>query len=361
MWCFQYLRMFVVFFFVVRFATPSDPKQFFRFLVGFALFEFFLNLAWKFHINPLPNFKEYWPTDWAVGTLNGCDMVAYFCIMILVLCLAIVMDPPSKKIKKVAAGTMVITLVNFMMTNTNHAYLILGGALLAFFVVNYREVKKFINIPALAGLSFLSLVFVLFLSQTDAGVALSPKYLQLRYDQFLSGPKVVCYQRNFTELPRESPYFWLVGHGPGQGGSPIGTALRRPIGNKYFNTVEQDIRLRFKHLGGSVMSTEKTGVLTYWSEVGPLGLLFLSLAYLIALRKNLKVLRERDTSDKYHLAVTRSLPSIFMVVLLTALIRDLFYMGWLVGVVWAWVALSLCSFSKKVPDEELESDVLEST
>jgi len=55
MWCFQYLRMFVILFFAVRFIQQKDAQTFVHFMMVFSVIQFLLNLGWKFHINPLPN------------------------------------------------------------------------------------------------------------------------------------------------------------------------------------------------------------------------------------------------------------------------------------------------------------------
>jgi hypothetical protein len=341
MWCFQYLRMFVILFFVARFVVEADCKIFVHFVMLFSIVEAALNFGWMLHINPLPNVKEYWPSDFGVGTFAGCDSVAYYSVMVIVLCLAIILDPPSVREKRRAAALILLTFANFMITNTNHAYFILAAALVVFFVTNREAVAKIISIPALVGIGVIAALFLALFSLTDAGYALSPDNLAMRYEQFAKGTKLESYRRNFTELPYDTPLFWLVGSGPCKAGSCIGTALRRPIGDKYFNVLYNEEKYREDVREGSIATGPVTGILTYWSELGPLGLLMLSLTYLVALSKNRKLFHGWKTSNKYQLAIARAFPSLLAVMLAIAFLRDLFYMPWLIGLVWTWAVMAM--------------------
>jgi hypothetical protein len=341
MWCFQYLRMFVVILFAAAFVTDKEPRRFFWFLMVTAAVEFALNIGWKLRINPLPNVKKYELSDFGVGTLGGCDSVAYFCVMIAILCLAILMDPPGPKAKKTALIVLLLTMANFMLTNTNHAYFILAAAIGVLFLVNKRMIKKIISIPLLMAGGGVVAVFFLLFSMTDAGFSLSPDYLKKRYELFMAGTKVTAYVRNATELPKESTYFWLTGLGPGQAGSCIGSALRRPMAEKYFNVLYNEEKYRQDVKDGSITTGPNTGILTYWSELGPPGIFLLVLVYYKALRKSGRLRKSDRVTDKYQLAFIRTLPSVFTTMLAIALLRDLFYIAWLIGTVWIWAVLAM--------------------
>jgi hypothetical protein len=341
MWCFQYFRMFVILFFVACFFRKADLKVFVRFIMTASVIQFLLNVSWVLHINPLPNRKEYWPNDFGIGTLNGCDIVAYFCIMAIILCLAVMLDPPSRKVRWQARGVLVVTFINFMLTNTNHAYFILGAALVTFFIFNKAEIRKVISLPVLSGLGVLVAISLFVFSFTNAGQELRPEYVRQRYKQFMQGTKIDSYRRNFTELPHESSVFWLAGLGPCQGGSAIGAGLRRPIADKYFNVLYNEEQYRKDIVSGSIATGPKTGILTLWSELGPPGAFLIALTYFVAFFKCWRVVGRQLFIDKYHSAISRSSLAIFVVVLLVAFLRDLFFLAWFAGVVWIWVALTI--------------------
>jgi len=355
MWCFQYLRMFVVFFFTVRFARKVDLRKFITFLMAFSILFFVMNLTWKLGINPLPNQRGVWASDFGIGTFAACDQVAYFCVMVMVLCLAIIIDPPDRKLGRRAGWVLLFTFVDFMLTNTIHAFFLLGPAVLVFFVINYQAVMKVVSWPTLMGMmSVVVLAFLLLVNYTDAGSALKWDYVMERYEQFQNEPKMNAYRRSVNELPHESNYFWFTGHGPGMAGSSIGRALRRPIADKYFNTIYNEEQYRNLVIAGSVSSGEQTGLLTYWSETGPLGLAMLLVCYAIVLVKTKHRILVNDIADKTQLALARSLPSIILVVMLIAFIRDMFYIAWFAGVCWVWAGMSIIPIEREAKKTGLE-------
>jgi hypothetical protein len=347
MWSFQYLRMFIVFYFVVRFFRVVDVRIFLKFVMYFSIMLFLLNLGWKLHINPLPNEKEYWPSDFAVGSFAACDQVAYFCVMVIMLCLGVILDPPSEKFRKLAWMTLFATFLNFLMTNTNHAFFLLAGGLAVFYVFNFRQVSHVVSLPALAGVAILIIgMYGIAMAYTEAGEALRPENLQRRYERFMNGTKMLSYRRNFTELPHESDFFWFVGHGPGQAGSSIGRALRRPIGDKYFNVLKRSEEFRADLIASSIASGEQTGFLSYWSELGPFGLLLLLVIYGWVVLKTKRRLWTNDYADKHQLAMARALPSVVAVIMAISFLRDMFYIAWLVGLFWVWAALVVIPVEK---------------
>lgn len=234
-----------------------------------------LNIGWFLRINPIYN-MHLGTGDFAKGTLGACDLVSYFSIFIIFLLVSLYRNTGIRKQRVGYALLIGVSLVQFYMTFTNHAYLYFAALFPVYLVISRQKLRSYVAAMVVLTVLILAAMFAGNYKADQrgatglAGIA-NAKTLDDRWRKFLREPKVEVYDRVIWNGRQEGVLEWFIGHGPGSG---IGTVARtRP--SPYSFKILGDIYLtqsgRDSMQGSSITQSPFSGPTSLWSEVGLIG------------------------------------------------------------------------------------------
>lgn len=325
---------------------PDLWRDLIRFLLVVFCVGVLLNVGWFLGINPIYN-RHLGTVDFAKGTLGGCDIWSYFTIFIFFLCLSLARHAVSTKTRWFCWGMMGVTIMQFYLAYTKHAYFYLVAALLVFVVITRQSMRSILGFAmlGLVGILLFSAVSRLDSSFSDAkgaGGVVTVEEFQQRWSRFLRNPKVKTYDRVIWSGVDEGFMGWLVGHGPGAG---IGTVARtRP--SPYSYRILGDIYLthsgRESMVGSSVTQSPFAGPTSLWSEVGLIGT---GILYGLVLHSILLIWRNLRTglydANRMQLVLAEAYVVYAVLFILINLLRGVWSADPLVFLLWAMFATVL--------------------
>lgn len=338
--CLQYMRSFLLFYYTLRFFSPGDGRLFFVTLVGSLLLQVVLNTGWMLGINPLPN-RSRALADFAVGSFDACNLVAYLAIATFCLAAAYYHLAPLRRQRRWAVALAVLSLYQVYITYTFHAVALLGLCFAYQFLHGAGRWRARVATGAALLLAGLVGAFVLTTLAPDSSALrrqLDPSYLRDRVAMMIEGPKGRAYREVVMFAPRDMPAP-LFGAGPGNFGSMVGRMNRRPLAEQYINYLLTAVDVISETQGFSITSGPNTGFIALWSELGPLGFLLYWGAHLYALLHVRRLTRRTAfTSPHLHALADAFVPTMAMWLVLSAIV-DYNYIPYLHGGLWIWAAI----------------------
>lgn len=340
-----YFRFLLVFGYMRNVLEPGDGKLIYRILIGSLALQFALNAAWLLRINPLPNYMMN-TADYAVGTVQSCNAVAYLCIACICVFLCAVMNPSLKKRSRIIAGTaLLVAIIQIWLTFTVHASLLAALCCVIFIFVSgatCRMKALLILATVLAMAMFLHARSMAVSRYAEPGVwkQFNVNYIRLRWRGMLTGVKGQAYHDVLLYSPKDMPYP-LIGAGPGNFGSAIGREQRRPLAERYFNFLLLSSSERMHALtgGGSITGIPYSGALAIWTELGPLGYLLYWGVHLYAAWRVWKRLRRRAYMDPFRRVLGEGFCLTMLAWLILNFMSDFCHIRFLHGGLWIWAAV----------------------
>ncbi len=236
-----------------------------------------LNLGWLAGVNPLPNPKAY-SVDFAIGSLGGCNIVAYFAAAFLFLLFAVLHTVKDLKTRILTAAGGLATGFQIVIAFTFHvlpplAALLFFQSLYAVKALRYKTAMLAVSVMVVIG-------FVYIKDNPRLGHAfgfttedmMTASQFKMRWDMMWRGTKGQAYYNIFVRARHDMPA-WFLGAGPGNFASGIGMVHRSMLAEKYVNYVYLTESGRREMVGGSITQHVTTGVSAIYSEFGPLGFL----------------------------------------------------------------------------------------
>ncbi len=316
-----YFRFLLVFYYSRYFLSPDISKKIYYIIIGTFFIQLILNIGWLLHINPLPNYTLN-PADFAIGTFNACNIVAYFSIVLSTILISVILNKNApSKIKTTAIIILPLVYFQIIITYTIHAYII---ALLSTIIISITSRgQKRIKFVLFLLVTILSVIMLFHEKNTSHKIgSLNAYTLKQRWYLMISGTKGNTYKEIILYAPKDMPYP-IVGAGPGNFGSAMGIKNRTPLANKYINYVlDANSYLRRKlSQGESITGMAATGFLAIWSELGPFGFLLywgIHVFALIHIFKN--VIKRQYENNLYRKALAESfIPTMIMFLILNLL------------------------------------------
>ncbi|MFH1111421.1 MAG: hypothetical protein V1790_19815 [Planctomycetota bacterium] len=356
--CLQYMRFFLLVYYTYYFLSARDLKAVVLTIVGLFLLQFIVNMGWLFHVNPMPNWMG--GPDFAIGSGLGANIVAYFAIA--VICLAVAYIRRSARASQKALGVilLVVALVQLYFSFTFHAYMICAACVVfQLWLVPAPLHTRF----AQAGMAGLAAVVVVALALALPGshavkTLLRPDFVKYRWRDMVDGPKGQSYKNSIYYLPKDLPYP-IIGGGPGNVGSMVARLNRRPLADRYFNWVAMSVEVRELTHSGSISAAPTTGLLTLWTELGPLGmLLYWGVQAYAAMRVGWAVRRGRYKGRYKRILAEAFTPTMMMLLGLNVL-TDYAFIAFMNGGIWIWAACVWTPEESEVPPSARMTDVVE--
>lgn len=285
---------YIMFFLVARVVlTPRDIPRIIYFFAGYMIFQYIMNLGYQAGVNPIPQvFVRLRWVDFATGSLSTGLHVAYYCLLVGFLIMSLIDNKAMDTGKKVLlwGGVSVVTLHNFILTNTNHAILLFAGCAFSFSIFVAR--KKIFKMAALLGLVLIVPISAIFQSwefeNPESGLGSMQKVLSWnnmrdRWEYSTKhGPKMEVYYKAFirgqSDLRR-----YLFGVGGSRGISPKAMKTTNPVAMDYVGEIYLTTTGTSAMKGGSIMERPITSVSEIMVELGLIGLAcyYLPFVYLL--------------------------------------------------------------------------------
>lgn len=275
-----YLGFIFVFYFALNHTQENDAKIVFVFSLVLLFIQLFLNAGWMFGFNPVYNFFAG-SVDFAVGSLNGCNIVAYFCVFFITLVIGRWTERMNGWQSLLCIGSGVLALIQLYYTFTFHAYIFLVIAVVIqlgfrFFVGKIRLSTIFVVI-VLSTVGISGFVLLSDEVRTELRQQFSIDSLKYRWMVMSQGPKGEVIRNVFVRSAEDIPYP-ILGAGPGNFASAIGIQYRSFLAEKYVNYFYLTYTGRLELQGGSITQHFGGGYVGIWSELGPFGfILFIGL------------------------------------------------------------------------------------
>ena len=336
-----YLGFLPVFYLSLQHLRGFPARRFFLVLLAVMGIQVVLNTAWLVGVNPLPNFSRGTP-DFAIGTMGGCDLVAYFTLFLLFALLPLWRRFPRLFPRLLVLGLALVLLFQFYITFTNHAYLLLAGGLALQIFFLFRDMR--LRLLAVAGGILLIILLAVGSSHSSASgnpstlSVLSPSHLAVRFDAMLSGTKGQVYYNVFCRAPADMPVP-LLGAGPGNFGSAIGVESRSALAEQHLNYFFLDYSGRMQMYGSSITQNVITGVIALWSELGVIGFLYFFGLHVYAMRRVWRQLRRGCYRDRWLAVLAEAFIPSMATLLVLSILTDIFTNDLLGGGIWIWAAL----------------------
>ncbi len=335
--CLQYMRLFLVFYYAYYFLSGDDFRTVFRVLLGLYYLQVVIDVTWFIGINPMPNWMGSY--DFSIGSGLGANIVAYFSVAFI--CLMVAYTDSAKTIGQKMLGLLgaLCGLFQLYITYTFLAYFLLAMCLVLQEILSPR--KSHLKLVRLGRAAFALLLIAVFVAvgpgANTVAMYFQPEYLEMRWINMIHGPKGQSYADNLFRLPRDLR-FPLIGGGPGNVGSMVGRMHRRPLADKYFNWVDLSVDRRSVSEGGSITSGPMTGVLTLWSELGPLGVFFYwGIQVYTAVLVGRQVRRNQYTNRYQRVLAEGFVPTLTMVIILN-IIAEYSHLVFMTSNLWIWAA-----------------------
>lgn len=354
----QYMRFFLLLYYAYYFLSSKDLTTVLGTIIWLFILQVVLNLGWLLGINPLPNWMS--GPDFAIGTGLGANLVAYYSVAVICIMIAYVRYS-SRPWQKIAGVALLLTaFFQLYISFTFHAYLLCGVCVALQLYLPPRPIHE--RVFQIGQAAVAAVILVVIASQLPAAESVKrffhPDYLKFRWRNMVDGPKGQSYKNNFYYLPKEVPFF-LIGAGAGNAGSMVGRMNRRPLADKYFNWVDLAVESRSLSGGGSIAGGPMTGILTLWSELGPLGLfLYWGLQVYAAVRIGRAVRRGKYTG-RYKRILAEAFPSAMMMLVGLNFLADYSFLAFMNGGIWIWAACVWTPEDSDLPPAARMTDVFE--
>ena len=337
----SYLAFVPVFLLTQRHFSPADSRRAVWVLAVVFGLQLVLNLGWPFGVNPLPNDSIH-SVDFAKGSLNGCNMVAYFdvfCILLLV--------PLLRTCRGFGRGLTVVGLAiatyALYISFTNHAYILplIGVGIQV--VLMLRRIRGAIVASVVGAITLVMLVYLdTSVVKTDQLDYLTPDRIAHRWELMIDGPKGQIYGRAFTaDSSSELAYKWFLGYGPGNGVSSTGIMWRATLAYEYLTDMWLTFSGRRELTGGSITQQTAVGLISLFSETGIGGVLLLLGLHLLAVFRVLKNYRRGLYTDTFSSALAEAFVPSMLIYVAMQVVVDLLYIDfisvglWIVaGILW---------------------------
>ncbi len=294
----------LMFFFAKRYFKPSDIKQFSLIFIWWVILQFPLNLCFMFGVLRPPNPEYVYFYDYAQGTMGSQLFMAYVSIIALLFLNALFSCKAYITKIWVYLITSFIVLCGFFITYTVHAYIILAGCGIVYFLSNLRRIKYKLVITITAVLAGVVLMSYnasqkkeyqnKSINYFDAQM-ISQKILEFEYS-----PKGVSYANSFKIIPKEKKFAPFIGVGPG--GYMSSPALMRPtdltyrfLGDFYLTQSGSESRA-----GGSILVNPLVGICALVAELGYFGFTLYLLIFLYPCYRVIKLLHKNAFIDPFQ-------------------------------------------------------------
>ncbi|MDI6773926.1 MAG: hypothetical protein QME60_00810 [Verrucomicrobiota bacterium] len=347
----SYFRFFLIFACARHFLTDRDSRFIYYLMGACLLFQLAINVGWQLGINPIPNFRAG-SVDFAIGTLQGCDLVSYFAIACATLFVVGFFNSRRPLWKFVNLIMVLLAVYQVWISYTVHAYALLVVSLGILLLLPFRDPKKRLWLGATA----LTILLVSCLPQlpgigtgTRSRSALgyltdnfNARNMRQRWERMIRGSKGQAYRDVCYHSTWELHCPWL-GAGPGNFASAVGRHYRRPLAEKYINyVISAPTTQRYIQLseGSSVTGHTDSGFLAIWSELGPLGALLYWGLHVYAAARVLRLIRRGVLPDDFHQRILAEafVPTMAVWVIINLLV-DVAYNPFLAGGLWAWAGM----------------------
>ncbi len=334
----QYIRFFLIFYYAYYFLSEKDLKGFLQLFIGLFLLQVAMNLSWLLGVNPLPNWRG--SVDFAIGTGLGAGLVAYYCVAMLCVLFAYLYYATTRKQRWFGWILILITLFQLYFTFTFHAFLLAGFCLGLQLMLSHRPLRQKLLWVGRGGLILAAIVVIRAYLPASQYVESSfdSRYLVKRWYNMVNGPKGQSYYNNLFYLPRDLR-FPMLGGGPGNVGSMVGRMKRAPLADRYFNWVDLSIQRYSLSEGGSIAGGPMTGILTIWSELGPVGVALYWGLFIYAFVRVIRNIRHNRYSDPYQRVLAEAFPPVLLMMFMLNIIADYLYMAFLSNSLWLWAAV----------------------
>ena len=333
-----YLKHIWLFYFTVRHLRPEDGRAVFRIMLGSFAIQIAFNLAFYAGLNPLPYVLGRGAADASLGTVGDAHSVGYYMITCIVVLVAYLRLVPSFPAKVAACAGALLALVQFFFTFTMHGYPFLVGALgLQHLMSRRSSIRQMLGIIAVTTPLFACLVF-LFSMAAFSGLErtiLTKGSFRHQWRRIRYGPKWEAYEEVFLHGAHYYRYP-LVGAGAGNytshtaylGGRPLS---RLPHMFYFYRTWDPLVRM-----GGSIMAVPRTGYISLYGELGPLGLLLYWGLYVIAAVRIMRQARNGSYREPHRQALAEAFVPVMLFFLILNVLVDRAAMLHLNLGLWIW-------------------------
>ena len=280
-----YMKHFWVFYFAVRYFSPESGRGVFRVMLATFLVQMAANITVYAGINPVPRMLGRSFVDFSVGTVGGAGAVGYYMMTCVIVIVAYMRYEKSVGVRVGSCILLLLSLIQFFFTFTMHAYpLLIGGLGIHYLFASPKIGNKLLK--AVSGAMLLSAVLmVLFAIGPFEGLERQVTTLgswRRQWERVRYGPKREAYEHVFLRASEHVRYPF-IGGGPGNYTSRIAFLCRRPLATLphlfyVYETMDNKARM-----GGSIIAAPRTGYITTYGELGPLGLLLYWGVYVYAL------------------------------------------------------------------------------
>jgi len=337
----SYFKHYWILFFVVSHVRFRHARSvYFGTLAAFGV-QILANIAIMLGLNPVPHLLGRGVEDAHVGTLADAHGVAYYMVGALILLIARLRAKSTPLRKGLLVAAILLALVQFFITFAMHAYVLLVVGLVAQQLLFGR--KWFKGATALGALALI--MVVVFGSLLSLGpfeefkeTYATPQDVRYRWELMKRGPKFRAYEEVFVHGDRHMRYP-LLGAGLGNYTSVIAFMGNRPLARQphmsyFYTTRREDV-----HLGGSILASPRTGYISLYGELGPLGLVLFWGAYVYAGYRIWRQTRDGMYTDKYRRALAEAFVVGVILFLVVNMIRDMEVTLFLSLGLWIWAGL----------------------
>ena len=340
-----YFRFLLVFLYTMYFLKAGDAKRLYLVLIATLALQFIPNMGWLIRLNPIPN-PRMGSADFAVGTIQSCNGVAYLSIAcICVLLPAILGHRQKRRERQWAIAALIMAVTQLWFSYTVHAYIlaiICSGIYLIIMSVRWQTRLA----VAALGLALIVLAIPMMTEATSRSYKrgiqhqLNMEYITFRWNRMLSGVKGQAYKNVLLRSHRDMS-FPALGAGPGNFGSAIARTYRRPLADRYFNYVAMADSYQYHKLshGGSITGIPYSGMLAIWSELGPLGYLLYWGLHLYAMWHIWRQVRRGGYEDLYRSILAQGFCLTMLTWLILNFMSDFCHVRLLHGGLWIWAAV----------------------
>ena len=268
-----YFKHFILFLYVQQFCDNDDAKWLMYMIITTCIIQFVLSLLCFAGANPLPSLAGLSYFDSYIGSLGNAHDLGYVMIFFMLLMAKLYLSSPVRLYRCLAAIGLIVGFAQFFMTFTMHAYLYLLLGFGIFFLMHGKSLV--IQIAKLAGATFLlvGVAGVLFVSSPDYSLSseiFDPHRLEQRVTRTLHGPKARAYEEVFLDADKHLPVP-LLGGGPGNYTSILAFDNNRPKAYLPHLMIHYSDIFRNLTYRGSLLSSPRSGFITIYGELGPIG------------------------------------------------------------------------------------------
>ncbi|MDP6630900.1 MAG: hypothetical protein QGH42_13680 [Kiritimatiellia bacterium] len=334
-----YLKHIWVFSFVLFFAGSRRGRLLFWGLLGTALLQVVFNLAFLAGINPLPHMLGRAGVDQAIGTFGGCSQVSYFMLAAMFLLFAYTRVAKVLRRKIAAYAAWITALLQFAFAYALHSYPLLFLGLAVQHALCLRQHLQR-TLRFLGQTLLLAVVLLIFVRKEtifhDHYSVFSTRIWRTSAESALGGAKMDSYREVFLKGHRHLRYP-LLGGGPGNYTSYVAQITGRP--KAYLpHLLELGVLSHLRRHTGSILQAPRSGFITLWGELGPLGCLAYWGMYIYAAIHVLRQLRRNAYSDFYQrICAEAFIPAMVVFIVLNTL-RDALILAHLNSGLWIWAA-----------------------